>query len=92
MEAVHKHESFWKKEEFSYIRIVEISKEELNIITKCLSRIDIIEWLMWNDPNGVYSDESSLREFGQIMTREEGLEIMLRQAEENNTTKNLYVI
>jgi hypothetical protein len=38
---------------------------------------------MWNDPNGVYSDEQSLNEFGAIMSREEGLEIMLRQAEEN---------
>jgi hypothetical protein len=47
---------------------------------------------MWNDRNGVYSDESSLREFGNIMTREEGLEIMLRQAEENRVIKNLKML
>jgi hypothetical protein len=38
---------------------------------------------MWNDPNGIYSDEDSLKEFGSIMTMEEGLEIMLRHAKEN---------
>ncbi|MEO7214546.1 MAG: hypothetical protein ABIX36_17200 [Mucilaginibacter sp.] len=52
-------------------------------ITATLSRYDIIEWLMWNDWNGVYGDGDSIREFGVKMTREEGLEIMPRQIKEN---------
>jgi hypothetical protein len=37
------------------------------------SRLDLIEWLSWNDSNGVYKDEDSLREFDQIISREEKL-------------------
>lgn len=43
------------------------------------SRLDLIEWLCWNDQNGVYKDEDSLAEFGNILNREEAIEIMTRQ-------------
>jgi hypothetical protein len=79
--------SFWKKSGYSYQAVVEISETELATIANALTRADIMEWLMWNDPNGVYSDEQSLKEFGNIMTRNEGLVIMLRQAEENRIVK-----
>lgn len=36
-------------------------------------------WLKSNDPNGVYDDESSLREFNNILKKEEAITIMLRQ-------------
>lgn len=75
--------SFWKKTGYPYQSVTEISQTALLQLVNALSRTDIIEWLMWNDPNGIYSDERSLKEFGAIMIREEGLEIMLRQAEEN---------
>ena len=39
--------------------------------------------LAWNDPNGNYCDEHSLKELGNIMSRAEGLEILLREVEEN---------
>lgn len=48
-----------------------------------LSRKDIIEWLSWNDHNGIYDDERSLKELGNIMSREQGIEIMIRQIEES---------
>jgi hypothetical protein len=47
---------------------------------------------MWNDRNGVYSDVDSLREFGAVMTKEEGLEILLRQVEENRVVKKIKVV
>ncbi|MEZ2336948.1 hypothetical protein AB6735_14995 [Mucilaginibacter sp. RCC_168] len=75
--------SFWRKTGYSYQSVVEISEPALLQLVNGLTRTDIIEWLMWNDPNGIYSDERSEKEFGTIMSREEGLEIMLRQAEEN---------
>jgi hypothetical protein len=75
--------SFWKKSDYTYQSVVEINEAELIILLNALTREDIIEWLMWNDPNGIYSDEQSMKELGNIMSREEGLEIMLRQAEEN---------
>lgn len=75
--------SFWKKSNYTYQSVVEINEAELLILLNALTREDIIEWLMWNDPNGIYSDEQSIKELRNIMSREEGLEIMLRQAEEN---------
>jgi hypothetical protein len=43
------------------------------------SRLDLIEWLCWNDQNGIYKDEESLAEFNNILSREEAIEIMTRQ-------------
>ncbi len=80
--------SFWGKSNYTYQSVVEINEAELIILLNALTREDIIEWLMWNDPNGIYCDDQSLRELGNIMTREEGLEIMLRQAEENRVANN----
>lgn len=75
--------SFWKTSGYAYLSVVEINEAELLILFNRLTREDIVEWLMWNDPNGIYSDERSLKEFGAVMSREEGLEIMLQHAEEN---------
>lgn len=75
--------SFWKEANVNYLSVLEFSEAEFIILLNSLTREDIMEWLMWNDPNGIYSDEQSLKELGSIMTREEGLEIMLRQVEEN---------
>ncbi len=80
--------SFWKKNSYPYVKIIEITEVELIALLNVLTREDIIEWLMWNDPNGIYSDEQSLKEFGNSMTKEEGLEIMLRQADENRIVLN----
>jgi hypothetical protein len=78
---------FWKQSNYTYQSLVEINEAELIILLNALTREDMIEWLMWNDPNGIYSDEQSLKELGNIMSREEGLEIMLRQVEENRVVK-----
>jgi hypothetical protein len=48
-----------------------------------MMREDIQQWLKWNDPNGIYIDEQSFKELGNIMTHHEALEIMIRQAEDN---------
>ncbi len=79
--------SFWKTSGYPYLSVVEINEAELLILVNRLTREDMIEWLRWNDPNGIYSDEQSLKELGNIMTRDEGIEIMLRQAEENRVIK-----
>lgn len=79
--------SFWRNNAYPFIKVVEISEDELILLLNGLDRQDIIEWLMWNDPNGIYSDEQSLIEFGNVMPRDEGIEIMLRHAEENRVVK-----
>lgn len=75
--------SFWAKSNFNYPSVLEMNDAELIILLNSLTKEDIAEWLMWNDPNGIYSDEQSIKELGNIMSREEGLEIILRQVEEN---------
>ena len=42
-------------------------------------REDLIAWLKWNDPNGIYADQESLDEIGTIMTFQEGVEIIVKQ-------------
>lgn len=64
-------------------RIMELLGDELLHELENCTRETIISWLQWNDPNGIYSDELSLKEFGCMMSREEGKEIMIRQIEEN---------
>lgn len=66
-------------------RVTELPKEELEKEISTWTREQLINWLSWNDPNGVYKDEDSLDEFGNIMTIEEGREIMLRQIEEGRS-------
>jgi hypothetical protein len=75
--------SFWKKTNYPYSKIVEITEIELVALVNGLTRKDVIEWLTWNDPNGIYNEEQSFKELGNIMSKEEGIEIILRQAEEN---------
>lgn len=48
-----------------------------------MTRKDLITLLSYNDPNGTYNDKDSLQEFGNIMTRQEGIEIALQQFELN---------
>ena len=43
------------------------------------SRLDLIEWLCWNDKNGVYRDEDSLHEFGNTVSKELAIEIITKQ-------------
>lgn len=60
-------------------RIAELSDDELQIELNSWSREDLIEWLVWNDRNGVYRDEDSLREFDNILGKEEAISIITRQ-------------
>ncbi len=46
------------------------------------TREELIKWLMKNDSNGCYSDEQSKSEGMQPMTRQEALEIALKQSRE----------
>jgi hypothetical protein len=75
--------NFWKNSGYNYQSLTELAEDKFLLLMNAMGRNDIIEWLAWNDPNGIYNDEQSLKELGNIMTRDEGLEIMIRQVEEN---------
>lgn len=63
----------------TYYEIMDLSQEQLDEFLKHTSRLEIIDWLQWNDPNGVYQDEDSMREFGNVLTKDEGIDIIKRQ-------------
>lgn len=60
-------------------RYIFMSEVELREELKTWTRQDLIRWLQWNDRNGIYDDEQSMAEIGQIMSYEEGVEIMIKQ-------------
>ena len=74
--------NFWKNSGYSFADFAELPLEKIVFLLPAMSREDIIEWLSWNDRNGIYSDEQSLKELGNVMSRDEGIEIMIRQIEE----------
>lgn len=60
-------------------QIMELSGDKLHVELSSWSREDLIGWLVWNDRNGVYRDEDSLREFDNILGKEEAVFIITRQ-------------
>jgi hypothetical protein len=66
-----------------YYQLMELSGDTLQSELNSWSREDLIEWLSWNDRNGVYKDEDSLREFDNILGKEEAIEIITRQITES---------
>ncbi|WP_339660733.1 hypothetical protein [uncultured Polaribacter sp.] len=63
-------------------KIMELSKEKLLVELKSWTRLDLIDWLSWNDRNGIYKNEDSLREFDNILGKREAISIMIRQIHE----------
>jgi hypothetical protein len=59
-------------------KVMELKGDDLFNEINSWSRLDLIEWLSWNDRNGVYKDEESLAEFDNILSKEEAIEIMTR--------------
>jgi hypothetical protein len=45
-----------------------------------MNREELINWLCWNDPNGVYRDEDSIREGMDVLSYEEAYELYLNQS------------
>ena len=65
-----------------YYKLMELRGEVLKKELNSWSRLDLIEWLCWNDRNGVYRDAESLQEFGNTVSKEEAIEIITRQITE----------
>ncbi|MCF2501356.1 hypothetical protein [Dyadobacter chenhuakuii] len=62
-----------------YHEIMDLSPGDLHNFLELSSREEIINWLQWNDPNGIYMDSVSISEFGAIVSKEEGIKIIKRQ-------------
>ncbi len=65
-------------------RYIFMNEEELRTELKKWCRQDLICWLKWNDPNGIYEDNQSIKEIGCVMSYEVGVEIMIEQIIQKN--------
>ena len=65
-----------------YYKLLKLDIEVLKIELLSWSRIDLIDWLCWNDRNGISLDIDSMSEFGNIMSKEEAIAIVIKQIEE----------
>ena len=65
-----------------YYTLMALRGDVLETELNSWSRLDLIEWLCWNDRNGVYKDNESLQEFGNTVSKEEAIEIITRQITE----------
>ena len=68
-----------EKTKHPFYTIMDLKGDVLFNELNSWSRLDLIEWLCWNDRNGVYKDEDSLAEFGNVLSKEEAIEIMISQ-------------
>lgn len=66
-----------------YYQLMELKGEALATELNAWSRLDLIEWLCWNDSNGVYRDNESLQEMGDTVTKEEAIKIITNQITES---------
>jgi hypothetical protein len=66
-----------------YYKLMELRGGDLEKKLNSWSRLALIEWLCWNDRNGIYKDEQSLQEFGNTVSKVEAIEIITRQITES---------
>ena len=62
-----------------YYKLMELRGVTLETELNSWSRLDLIEWLCWNDRNGIYRDVESFQELGNMVSKIEAIEIITRQ-------------
>jgi len=71
-----------------FYQLMELKDQELKNELTSWTRLELIEWLSWNDRNGVYRDKDSLREFDNILKKDEAIEIITRQINEGRAVES----
>jgi hypothetical protein len=72
-------ESNEEKLKHPYYKLMESRGVTLETELNSWSRLDLIEWLCWNDRNGIYRDVESFQELGNMVSKVEAIEIITRQ-------------
>lgn len=67
-----------------FYKIMDLKEKELLVLLKTWERNELIDWLCWNDSNGIYRDQDSLREFGTLLDKEEAIRIIINQIHINS--------
>lgn len=76
---MYSHINEEKKLKHPNFKIMELKGDKLQFELNSWSREDLIAWLVWNDSNGIYRDEDSLREMGNVLGKDEAVSIITRQ-------------
>lgn len=71
--------SYEEKLKHPYYKLMELRGVTLETELNSWSRLDLIEWLCWNDCNGIYRDVESFQELGNMVSKAEAIEIITRQ-------------
>lgn len=62
-------------------RICTMSPVEIIEELMTWSRDEMIAWLCWNDPLGIYTDKEMVLEYGDILWRNQAAELILYKIE-----------
>lgn len=67
-----------------YYQIMELKGEKLQHELESWTREELIEWLCWNDRNGIYRDKEIKQEDenGRLLDKKIAIEIIIRQITE----------
>ena len=71
-----------RKDSSTFEQYYNYSQKELKEELKTWSRYDMIAWLSWNDPSGIYSDKECKETCISCLTKVEGTEIIMRHIRE----------
>lgn len=67
-----------------YYQIAELPTDKLRIELATWTRLELIDWLCWNDRNGIYRDEEALDEVGVILDKPFAISIIVKQISEGD--------
>ncbi len=72
--------------------LFELNVKELDSELKSWKRNQIIDWLCWNDPSGIYTDKDSKQEGFSKLTKQVGIEIIERHVMDRYTGRKLVFV
>ena len=77
-----------RKELSTFEKYFKYTQTELKNELKTWSRHDMIAWLSWNDPSGIYTDKECKECCLKCLTKVEGTEIIMRHIREGYSGRN----
>lgn len=72
--------------------LFELNAKELASVLKSWKRNQIIDWLCWNDPSGIYTDQNSKQEGFSKLTKQAGIEIIARHVTDRYTGRKHIIV
>lgn len=68
-----------EKANHPYYKIMNLKKDDLLKELNSWTRLELIDWLAWNDPYGIYRDQISLTKLGNVLSKERAIAEISKQ-------------